>query len=456
MNDKKKLTRIIIALVTFTVLLVYFVNHWSVLQGICNRGVALVLPFLIGFAIAFVLNIPMRSIESTLFKKPEKKLYKYKRPISMVITYILALLVVAVVILVVVPEIKNTVEVLYHKLPGAVENAKTWVIKYTTAYPEITKKITEIQIDWKEVGALFKNTGGSFLSAAATIFSSIINGAINVVVGVIFSIYILSQKELLTRQMKKFIYAAFKEEVADEMMVFAQIANTTFSKFFASQFREGLILGAMFAISMAILRLPYALTIGILMAFTALIPIFGAFVGMGIGCLLILVESPKLVIWFVILFFVIQFIENYLIYPKLVGGDIGLSALWVLLAVLVGGDLMGVVGMFVFIPLVSVLYSYGRSLINRRLEAKDIDVDKKEVPVGAIPLMQSNHRMFQKKTKKTDEGIIEEILDEITDGPLDVEEESREELDNEAVNEEKNKASNKPSRKNNKGNNRKQ
>ena len=398
-KEKKKIIRIVIALITFTVLLIYFVNHWSVAQDLCNKAVALVFPFLLGCAIAFVINIPMSWIEGSLFKKPDRKIYKFKRPVSMVLSYILAVLVVAMVILVVVPEFKNTVTILYRRLPGALESVKIWVLKYTSSYPEITKKISEIQVDWKAVGELFKNTGGTFLSATVSIFSSIVSGVINVIVGLIFSIYILSQKEVLVKQSKKLIYAIFKEEIADEIMVFAKLANKTFSKFFACQFREGIILGALFAISMTILRLPYALTIGILIAFTALIPIFGAFVGLLIGCLLILVESPKLVIWFIILFFVLQFIENYLIYPKLVGGDIGLSAIWVLLAVIVGGDLMGVVGMFVFIPLVSVIYAYLRSLINRRLDAKEINVDEKTVPDDAVPLMQSRGRMFARKPK---------------------------------------------------------
>ena len=166
----------------------------------------------------------------------------------------------------------------------------------------------------------------------------------------------------------------------------------------------------MFAVSMAIFGMPYPLTVGVLMAFTALIPVFGAFIGCFIGGFLILVDNPSMLIWFIVLFFVIQFIENNFIYPKLVGGDVGLSAIWVLLAVLVGGDLMGVVGMFIFIPLVSVLYAYFRSIVFRKLKKREIDVDKKEVPDDVMPLMSNKRRMFQMKGRAKDEKETEEAV----------------------------------------------
>jgi len=150
--------------------------------------------------------------------------------------------------------------------------------------------------------------------------------------------------------------------------------------------------------------MPYPLTTGVLIAFTALIPIFGAFIGLFICGFLILVDTPSKLIWFIVLFFVIQFIENYFIYPKLVGGDIGLSAIWVLLAVLVGGDLMGVAGMLIFIPLVSVLYAYMRSIIYRKLKHKKINVDEKQVPDNVVPLMEGRRRLFRTKVKFADEN----------------------------------------------------
>jgi len=399
MKEKKQALQTVLFIITFTVLLVYLVNHTGVIVYFFGRLISLIMPFIIGCAIAFIINLPMRSIENSLFKKPEGALYKHKRTISMLFSYILVFAVVFLVIFKVMPEVRDTIIAIGEKFPGFLEKTKSWLVKYTEKYPEITAEIMNIEIDWDEVVGVFSDKGGTILSTTVSIFSSIISTIINITVGFVFSLYILTQKEKLGRQSKMVIYAACKESTADEIMVFTKIANTAFSRFFACQFREGIILGAMFAISMTIFNIPFALTVGVLIGFTALIPVFGAFIGCFIATFLILVDSPEKVIWFLVLFLVLQFIENNFIYPKLVGGDVGLSAIWVLLAVLVGGDLFGVVGMFVFIPLVSVLYAYFRSIVFRKLKKKDIDVDKKEVPDDVMPLMNNKRRLFQAKSK---------------------------------------------------------
>jgi len=399
MKERKQNIKTVLALITFTVLLIYLINHIRVIAYVISKMISLLFPFLIGCGIAFVVNIPMRGIEEKLFKDEKGRLYKSRRMISMVLSYVLLLCFVSLVIFVVVPEVGNTLDSIKDKLPGFVEEAKSFILKYTKQYPQITEQIKSIEFDWDKIGSIFTSSSTTIISTTVNIFSSIVGIIVNIFVGIVFSIYILSQKENLGRQAKLVIYAFFKEKVADEIMVFGKIANTTFSKFFACQFREGLILGTMFAVVMRMLNLPYPLTIGVLIAFTALIPIFGAFIGLFIGAFLILVEAPKYVLWFIVLFFVLQFVENYFIYPKLVGGDIGLSAIWVLLAVLVGGDLMGVAGMLIFIPLVSVIYAYVRSIIYRNLKNRNINVDEKVVRDDVMPLMEGRRRLFQPKAK---------------------------------------------------------
>lgn len=400
MKEKRQTIRIIMSIIVFSVLFIYLVNHLNIVGDFLTMLLSLIFPFVLGCGIAFVINIPMRSIEKALFKKEDGKLYRVRRPISMIIAYLLSVLVIGLVVFVVVPEVADTIGSIKDKMPAFVEEAKIFLLRYTASFPDITESIKNFEPKWDELGSLFWDKGSDILSTTVSIFSSIINTVVNVLVGIVFSFYILAQKEKLGRQAKMVCYAVFKESVADEIMVFGKIANTTFSKFFSCQFREGIILGSMFMIAMTVFGFPYPLTVGVLIAFTALIPIFGAFFGLFIGCFLILVEAPKYVIWFIILFFVLQFIENYFIYPKLVGGDIGLSAIWVLLAVTVGGDLMGVAGMLLFIPLVSVLYAYGRSIINRKLKKKNIDVDKKQVPEDAVPLMEKRRRLFQPRNRE--------------------------------------------------------
>lgn len=427
MKEKKQALQTILFVITFTVVLIYLVNHTGFIVSLFGKLIALLFPFLLGCGIAFVINIPMKGIEASLFKNKESKLYKFKRAISMVLAYLLVICVIVLVIFKVVPELSTTFATIGEKLPGVWEDAKAWVLKYTEKYPQITEEIMKIEINWDEVGSIFKSSGESIITTTVSIFSSIISAIVNIFIGLVFSIYILTQKEKLGRQTKMICYAVFKESTADEMMVFGKIANTTFAKFFTCQFREGVIFGSMIAIAMKICGMPYPLTIGILMAFTALIPIFGGFIGLFIGAFLILVDSPKYVLGFIILFFVVQFIENYVIYPRLVGEGIGLNAIWVLLAVLVGGELMGVVGMFVFIPLVSVIYAYTRSLIMRKLKNKNIDVDKKEVPEEVMPLMSTRRRLFQPKNKN---------VTPVDEGKKDVEDKTEAEADREDISKE--------------------
>lgn len=413
MSEKKRNIQTVLSIITFTVILIYLINHVSVIWGIIGKGISMITPFLIGCGIAFVINIPMSGIEKSLFKNENGRFYKYRRAISMVIAYLLAILVVALVMFVVVPEIGKTIGSLGSKIEEFIKNVQDWIQRVLSKYPDIAKQIVDelnnIEIEWGRIGSMVKDNGSTIMEKTYTVFSSIIGAVVNTFIGLVFSIYILSQKEKLGKQTKMLCYSVFKENTADELMVFGKIANTTFAKFFTSQFREGIILGTMFAIVMAIIGMPYPLTIGVLIAFTALIPIFGAFIGLFIGSFLILIEEPEYVIWFIVLFFVLQFIENYFIYPKLVGGDVGLSAIWVLLAVLVGGDLMGVVGMFIFIPLVSVLYAYARSIIYRKLKKKEIDVDKKLVPDEVMPLMEGRRRLFARKAReKAKEQAIKE------------------------------------------------
>ena len=417
MKERKQAIKTVLAIIVFTILSIYLVYHAYVISNIFSRIISLLFPFILGCAIAFVINIPMRGIENLLFKDPSKKIYKAKRPISMLLAYVFVVLIIVLVLFEIIPEMAETFTVLKEKVPEFVDKTKKWLLKYVEKFPEIKQQITDFEIDLDAIGNMFKNNGSTILSTTVSIFSSIISVVTNVVIGFVFSLYILSNKELLGRQVKMVVYALCKENVADELLVFSKIANTTFSKFFACQFREAIIIGCMFLLTMSVIGMPSAVTIGVLIGFTALIPVFGAFIGLFISCFMLFVIAPKYVIWFVIMFFVLQFIENNFIYPKLVGGDVGLSPIWVLLAVIVGGDLMGVVGMFIFIPLISVFYAYFRSIIYRRLRKKKVNVEEKEAPADVVPLMESRRRLFQRRAKELREknkkkGTVEEVFDE--------------------------------------------
>ncbi|MBQ5589571.1 MAG: AI-2E family transporter, partial [Anaerotignum sp.] len=191
----------------------------------------------------------------------------------------------------------------------------------------------------------------------------------------VFACYILLQQPFLKRQMTKLFYAYLKKEHADEAVRICGLTYRIFSNFLTGQCLEAVILGTMFFIAMTVFRFPFAVLVGVLIAFTALIPIFGAFIGCGVGAFLILTVDPKQALFFIIMFLIIQQLEGNLIYPKVVGGSIGLPAIWVLAAVSLGGSLFGVVGMLVFIPLVSVFYTLLKENVNKRLAEKQIHIE---------------------------------------------------------------------------------
>ena len=217
------------------------------------------------------------------------------------------------------------------------------------------------------------------LSSTVSAAMSIISGVTTFFIGFVFAIYILLQKETLSRQFKKLMRAYLPEAVTDRTLEILHLIYETFSSFFAGQCLEAVILGTMFFIVLSIFQLPYALLIGVLIAFTALIPLFGAFIGCAIGAFLMLMVEPLNALVFLIIFFVLQQLEGNLIYPHVVGNSVGLPSIWVLVAVTIGGSTMGIVGMLVFIPVCSVLYTLLREAVNKRLNKKNPPPKRKTV-----------------------------------------------------------------------------
>ena len=248
-------------------------------------------------------------------------------------------------------------------------------------HPELVDYIDEVQaqLNWEEIlnqlVTFFRIGANSMLSSTISVATGIVSGVGTFFIGLVFACYILLQQEFLKRQMKKLIFAYLKEKHANRFLQICALTYRTFSNFLTGQCLEAVILGMMFFISMTILRFPFAVLVGVLIAFTALIPIFGAFIGCVVGAFLILTISPSQAAAFVVLFLVLQQIEGNLIYPKVVGGSIGLPAIWVLVAVTLGGSLFGIVGMLVFIPIVSVVYTLLKEDVNKRLIEKDITIE---------------------------------------------------------------------------------
>ena len=393
MNLDKENLKKIRGLILFTIVVLIVLWKYSLVLDALGFGLGIVFPFLLGGAIAFILNVPMHFLEKTLFsnKKTAGKTWAQKlaRPLSLVLTILFVLGVISLVIFVVVPKLGSTVYSLGASIQDFVPKVQHWVEELFDNNKEIVSLINDVKIDWDKIlnGMMqfFKNGAGSVLGSTFTVAKSIVSGMTTFVIAFVFACYILLQKERLNIQIRKVMY--LKKGLVKKVLDVCSLTYKTFSSFLTGQCVEAVILGTMFVIAMTIFRLPYALLVGVLIAFTALIPIFGAFIGCIVGAFLILMDAPMKAVIFVIMFLVLQQIEGNLIYPKVVGSSVGLPSIWVLAAVSIGGSLMGVVGMLVFIPIVSVLYTLLRNNVYGRLDKRGFSVDNSS---GELRLRKEN------------------------------------------------------------------
>lgn len=368
-NNIKK----ILGIITFTVILcALLLNLGVVLKGIKFLWV-ICFPFVLGGAFAFIINMPMSFFESKLLKIAKKG--KLTRPASVIFTLLIAVAVIYILIMVVAPQLGNTFKNIGMEMAASLPQIQDWLAEKFSGSDEIVNFITNMELDWggwlDTIKNFALNGAGNVLSYTMSATKLVVNGVVTFTIAFIFSIYILMQKENLQRQLIKLMRAILKEKAVEKMYATCHLSHITFTRFITGQCMEALILGGMFFVAMTIFRLPYALLVGMLIAFTALIPIVGAFIGCAIGAFLIVMVDPMQAVGFVILFLVLQQIEGNLIYPYVVGNSVGLPSIWVLVAVTVGGGLMGIPGMLVFIPIVSVLYSLLRDWVNARILKKE-------------------------------------------------------------------------------------
>ena len=378
----------------------------------------IILPFIAGAGVAFVLNVPMRGIEGW-FKFV--KISGLRRAIAIVLTFIFVLLVISGVLWILIPQISQTVHELIEKLPDFGNWVVSTVQKVFDDNPQILdwvqdnfgqEKITELTNNL--VNYLQTSLPGIW-NGTITIVKDLSTGIFNAVVALVFAVYCLARKEILARQARRLLYSFVPEKISDNTVRILRLTNATFSNFISGQCIEAVILGSLFAIAMLIFGMPYIPLVSVLIAVTALIPIVGAFVGCAFGAFFILVNNPIQAVWFVIMFLLLQQFENNVIYPRVVGKSVGLPGMWVLLAVSVGGELLGVAGMLIMIPAFSVLYTLLREICWNRLNLRGIPEEK--LLDHAPELGERAHeRLFKfKKKKKKVEAPAQEPDDQPED-----------------------------------------
>ena len=411
--DKENTKQIIKIVVIAIVLLVALLNIEPV-WNVCKTFLSILSPFKCGLAIAFILNIFMRFYEEKLFKTKKKRKNNSKeitqseknnqsnnimtkasnnvinktnlekenkqnkdnkngkRVVSIALSIITIVAVVTIIMLLIIPQFVEIIKNLIINMPTYLESLKDWAIDLTQRVPEINNFIQNIQIDTEALKNGLMNISKGVLDVTINQVSGLVSGIVNFFIAIVFAVYILANKEGLKVQAKEFIYARIPEERADYILKVSRLARDSFRSFLTGQAKEAVILGVLCTLGMLILGIPYAGPVGALTALTAFIPIVGAFIGGFVGAVLIVAIDPIKALIFIIFIIVLQQIEGNLIYPHVVGKNIGLPSIWVLVAITIGGSLFGIMGMVIGLPILSIIYAIVTENTNKKLQEKGL------------------------------------------------------------------------------------
>ena len=381
MHIEKKIMHRIFALIAGTIIFAWLVLDTARATILFGRIWELIAPFVAGAGIAFVFNVPMRAIERQLDGIHKTGL---RRTMSILLTLFCLFLIIMFVFELLIPQIRLTIVSLTEKIPAFIDRTAQNLMVLVADNPELGSWIQKAfhleSLDWSNILtsilSWLANQVSTVMGGAVNVIGNVTTGIVNAVIAIVFAIYCLGRKEILARQCRRVLYSVLSERRADEIIRVMRLTNSTFSSLISGQCLEAVILGCLFAVVMAILKMPYIPLVSVIIAVTALIPVVGAFVGCIVGAFFILVNDPLQAVSFVAMFLVLQQLENNLIYPRVVGTSIGLPGMWVLVAVTIGGEIMGVGGMLVMIPLASVLYTLAREFTNRRLAERNIPAQK--------------------------------------------------------------------------------
>jgi len=411
--DKKTLRNVFLGIVG-CILLIWVLYDWEKVGAYIGVLAGVMSPFVLGAGLAFIINVPMRAFENVLIDVRNQGL---RRVFAVMLTLLTFMLVIMVVFWLLIPQLVATFQSLIPKVYNFVMAVEVRLDEFLSENPELMKWIaanTDLEsLDWATLAqnavSMVGNSVSALLGGAFSAIGSVTSGTINLVLAVIFAIYCLFGKESLARQGRKLLYAFFPEAFSDETIRILRLTNSTFSNFLSGQCIEVIILGIMFAISMTVFNMPYVTLVSVLVAVTAFIPLVGAFVGCILGAFFILVDNPLQAVWFVVMFLVLQQIECNLIYPRVVGGSIGLPGMWVLVAVALGGELMGISGMFLMIPMASVVYTLLREYTYKRLAQRQIDPQKLRDQPLQLPSRFEEQRQRSRRKRSEKQALRDKL-----------------------------------------------
>lgn len=375
MNLDSRLMKHLLVIITFTIVLLQSLEHLSTILSLLQKSIHLFIPFLLGSGIAFLVNIPMSFFENTLFAHRNLSYKKSLiRPLCLFLTLILIGSILSITVILIIPQLLHSLSILTTLLPNYFNQLNTKLLALSQQFPQFEDLIHWLEIDstiiTNKILSMGQSLGSIFVSSTLNVLGSFVNVIFTIMIALIFAIYCLLQKEDLARQAKKILFAFVPMKYADSIIYVLQLSSKTFMNFFSGQCFEAIFLGCLFFVSMSMFHFPYPLLISVLITVTSIIPLFGSFLSCFIATFLITMVNPLDGLWFLILFLTLQQIENNIIYPHIVSKSIGLPPMWVLVAVTLGGKLMGIIGMLLFIPLTSIVYTLFTRFLNNFIQSK--------------------------------------------------------------------------------------
>lgn len=376
--DIKRNWRRILSLLLTVVLIYWAASNIKFILEFTSVITKAFLPFIIGGVLAFILNLPVKHLENWLVIW-QKEYKKWFRPLSIIISFSFVVFVLMFLVFLVIPDLQMTVTSFIEVFPTQVSNLIVWVENFIQDNPEIVQFVQEMDLDFDSIQQQLinyvQNFATNMLGNVVNIISTTVSSIVTIFIAIVFAFFLLVNKEKITRQIKKLVYSTVVLDWANYFVNVGKKANEIFSSFVGGSIIEAFILGTLVYIGMKTFQFPYSLSVSVITGFLALIPVYGAILGGGVGFILISVVSFTQAIWFIVFIIVIQQIEGNIIYPRVVGSSVGLPGIWVMVSVTAGGAFFGIVGMLISVPLVSLIYSLIAATVNYRLITAGLEVD---------------------------------------------------------------------------------
>lgn len=409
MNQDKKSTKKTLLIILTAILFYVGLQNMNVVFDFLSWVMGVLTPFIIGFCLAFYLNIPLKAIEKRLFRpkngKPVGALKeKMRRPLALTCAILIIFGIIAALLFIVIPQLIESITRLGNSIPAIVQNVQTWLMELSEEHEWLKEYINNLEIDWNAITNtltdFIKNDALNFVNSTFSFVSSIIGTIVNVFLGVLLAVYMLAKKEYLIERTKKILYAFLPMKTASSIISVASIANKTFYSCITGQMTECLILCSLTALGLTILNIPYAPLIAALVAILSWVPMFGVTIAIIIGAVFVLTVNPGQVIWFVIFMVCLQQVEGNLIYPRVVGSTIGLPSIFVISAITIFGNFFGFIGLLVGVPITCVIYTILRGVVYVRLKERKIPKERYECRKFDYELERERRRVHRENLKK--------------------------------------------------------